>query len=236
LQNLSREEWDKQQIEQTTVPVVLKRELKVTVSDDEAKKFYDENTPKFEQPEMVRASHVLFGTLDSATNAELPADKKAAKRKLAEDVLKRARAGEDFAKLAKEYSDDPGSKDTGGEYTFPRGKMVPEFETAAFSMQTNQISDIITTQFGYHIIKLSEKIPAKKMELAKVSSDIKDYLAQQQLQEKIPDFITKLKADANLEILDPKLKLKEFPAGTNPPGARALPTPTPKPGAKPSAQ
>ena len=82
-----------------------------------------------------------------------------------EGLLKRARAGEDFAKLAKEYSEDPGSKDKGGEYKFPRGQMVPEFEAAAFSLKTNQVSDIVTTSFGYHIIKLSEKIPAQKVEL-----------------------------------------------------------------------
>ena len=81
-----------------------------------------------------------------------------------EGLLKRARAGEDFAKLAKEYSEDPGSKDKGGEYKFPRGQMVPEFEAAAFSLGTNQVSDIVTTRFGYHIIKLSEKIPARKVE------------------------------------------------------------------------
>jgi peptidyl-prolyl cis-trans isomerase C len=232
LQNLTREEWDKQQIDQTTVPVVLKRELKVSASDEEAKKFYDENPSKFEQPEMVRASHVLISTRDNATNSELSEEKKKEKRKLAEDILKRARAGEDFAKLAKDYSDDPGSKDKGGEYTFPRGQMVPEFETAAFSLKTNEVSDIVTTQFGYHIIKLSEKMPAKKMELAKVSSDIKDYLSQQELQSKIPDYITKLKADANLEILDPKLKLKEFPDAANPPSAHPLPTPATKADAK----
>ena len=96
-------------------------------------------------------------------------EQKAAKRKEMEGLLKRARAGEDFAKLAKEYSEDPGSKDKGGEYTFPRGQMVPEFEAAAFSLNTNQVSDIVTTRFGYHIIKLSEKIPAQKVEFAKVA-------------------------------------------------------------------
>src|SRR4029077_13997828 len=127
------------------------------------KKFYDENPAKFEQPETVRASHILLSTKDSSTNTELTDDKKAAKKKQAEDLVKRARAGEDFAKLAKEFSDDPGSKDKGGEYTFPRGQMVPEFEAAAFAMKTNQISDVVTTQFGYHIIKLIDKTPAHKI-------------------------------------------------------------------------
>jgi parvulin-like peptidyl-prolyl isomerase len=126
-----------------------------------------------------------------------------------EGILKRARDGEDFAKLAKENSEDPGSKDKGGEYTFPRGQMVPEFEAAAFSLKTNQVSDIVTTQFGYHIIKLSEKIPAKKVEFEKVSTEITDYLKQQQTQKQLPDYISKLKKESGLEILDEKLKPKE---------------------------
>ena len=140
----------------------------------------------------------------------MPPAKKNEKHKLAEDLLKRARAGEDFAKLAKEYSEDPGSKDNGGEYTFPRGKMVPEFESAAFSLKTNQVSDIVTSQYGYHIIKLLEKISAKKTDLnTNVVADIRNYLTQQEVQNKLPDYMVKLKKDANVEILDDKLKAAE---------------------------
>jgi peptidyl-prolyl cis-trans isomerase C len=197
--------------EELTADAVLRRELKVNVSDDEVKKFYDENPGQFEEPEMVRAAHILIGTRDSVTGSELSDEKKAAKKKIAEDVLKRARSGEDFAALAKEYSEDPGSKDKGGEYTFPRGKMVPEFEAAAFSLNTNQVSDIVTTQFGYHIIKLYEKLPAKKVELAKVKDDIKDYLSRDALQKQVPDYLEKLQKDANIQILDEKLKPAEMP-------------------------
>src|SRR5437763_13727165 len=111
---------------------------------------------------MVRASHILIATSDPATGTEMSESEKKAKRKIADDLLKRAKAGEDFAKLAKENSEDPGSKDKGGEYTFPRGQMMPEFEAAAFSLNTNQVSDVVTTPYGFHIIKLYEKIPAHK--------------------------------------------------------------------------
>lgn len=161
----SQDELRAKMTEESTAETVLERELKPHVTDEDVKKYYDDNPSRFEQPEMVRASHVLISTRDPETGKELSDDKKAAKRKLAEDVLKRARAGEDFAKLAKEYSEDPGSKDKGGEYIFPRKKMVPEFETAAFALKPNEVSDIVTTQFGYHIIKLSEKIPAKVAKL-----------------------------------------------------------------------
>jgi parvulin-like peptidyl-prolyl isomerase len=199
--------------EEATAEAVLDRELKVAVTDADVKKFYDENPTKFEEPEMVRASHILLGTLDSTTRQPLSDEKKAAKRKQAEDLLKRARAGEDFAKLAKEYSEDPGSKEKGGEYTFPRNAMVPEFESAAFSLNTNQISDIVTTQFGYHIIKLSEKIPAHQVTLAKVADELKDGLKRRETEKLLPDYIEKLKKESNVEILDEKLKPKEAPGG-----------------------
>ena len=212
-QGLTREQWEKERVDQLVIALTLDRELKIAISDPEARKYYDEYPARFEEPEMVRASHVLIGTRDPATNAELPEDKKQAKRKLADDVLKRARAGEDFAKLAAEYSDDPGSKDKGGEYTFPRGQMVPEFESTAFSLRTNQISDIVTTQFGYHIIKLSEKIPAHKVEFEKVVDKLKEGLKQQELQKQLPDYIAKLKKDAAVEIVDAKLKAIDPEAG-----------------------
>ena len=222
LMGTTREEVIVEWTDSATAESVLKRELKVNITDADAKKYYDENPARFEQPEMVRAAHILLMTTDPKTNAELTEDQKAAKRKEMEGILKRARAGEDFAKLAKEYSEDPGSKDKGGEYKFPKGQMVAEFEAAAFSLNTNQISDIITTRFGFHIIKLLEKLPAKKVEFAKAEPDIKDGLTQQALQKQFPEYLAKLKKDAGVEILDEKLKPKEnaeapgLPAGHPP--------------------
>ena len=220
LMGATREEVLAKWTESAIAETVLKRELKVNVTDADARKYYDDNPARFEEPEKVRASHILLMTTDPKTNTELTEAQKTAKHKEMEGLLKRARAGEDFAKLAKEYSEDPGSKDKGGEYTFPRGQMVPEFEAAAFSLGTNQVSDIITTRFGYHIIKLSEKIPAKKVEFEKALPDIKDGLTQQELQKQFPDYIAKLKTEANVEILDEKLKAQELPAATALPASR----------------
>ena len=216
---LSVERLQQKLTEEATAESALLRELKVNVTDDDVKKFYDGNPTQFEQAEMVRASHVLISTKDSKTGEDLSEDAKKEKLKLAQGIVEKARKGEDFAKLAKEYSDDPGSKDKGGEYTFPRGQMVPEFESAAFSLKTNQVSDLVTTQFGYHIIKLSEKIPAKKIELSKVSEQVRDHLKRQELGKNAPDFIEKLKKETGLEILDEKLKKQdnlELPAGHPP--------------------
>jgi len=207
--------------EQVAAEAVILRELKIDVTDADIKKFYDDtnNTAKFEEPEMVRASHILLMTQDPKTGQEISKADKDAKLKTMEGLLKRARAGEDFAKLAKEFSEDPGSKDKGGEYTFPRGQMVPAFETAAFALKTNEISDIITTQFGYHIIKLSEHLPAQKVALDKVSPRIKNYLKQQELAKLAPEYMAKIRKEADVEILDAKLKPQEAPADALP-GAR----------------
>jgi peptidyl-prolyl cis-trans isomerase C len=214
------EKWS----EALTAEAVLKRELKINITDADAKKYYDENPARFEQPEMVRASHILLTTRDPSSGAELADDKKAAKRKEMDSLLKRARAGEDFAKLAKEYSEDPGSRDKGGEYKFPRGgQMPPEFEAAAFSLKTNQVSDVVTTSYGYHIIKLHEKFPAQKVDYAKAGSDIKEGLTAQAMQKQFPDYVRKLRQEAGVEILDEKLKLKEVPDTGLPPGHPPLP-------------
>jgi peptidyl-prolyl cis-trans isomerase C len=202
--NLTLEVLQTRLVEEATAEAVLKSNVKVT--DEQVKKFYEDNPSQFEEPEMVRASHILIGTKDAKTGEDLKDDAKKAKKKQADDLLKRARGGEDFAKLAKEFSEDPGSKESGGEYTFGRGKMVPEFEAAAFSLKTNQISDIVTTQFGYHIIKLSEKIPAKKVEFDKMKTEIKDYLEKQEMDKMLPDYYAKIKKEADVQILDEKLK------------------------------
>ncbi len=207
--------------EEATAEAVIAREVKVTVTDDDVKKFYEENPARFEEPEMLRACHILLGTIDPVTRQPLTAGQKEAKRKQAEDLLQRVKKGEDFAKLAKEYSEDPGSKDRGGEYTFPRGQMVPEFEAAAFALGENQISDVVTTQYGYHIIKLLEKIPAKKIELAKVTDRVKEGLTQQAIQKQLPEYFQKLRKDEPVEILDEKLKLaEEDPLATSKPDSK----------------
>jgi len=204
----TRAQWEKQQTEQATLPVILERELKVNVSDDDIKKFYEDptNVAAFEQPEMVRASHILLMTQDPETHQPLSDEKKAAKKKQMEDILKQAKSGADFGELAKKYSEDPGSKDKGGEYTFPRGQMVKEFEETAFSLKTNEISGIVETSFGYHIIKLSEKLPAKKVDYDKVKEGIKDHLTRTAFQKQLPAYTGKLVKDADIKILDEKLK------------------------------
>jgi parvulin-like peptidyl-prolyl isomerase len=202
-----------------TAQAALVRELKITVTDAEAKKFYDEHPAEFEQPEMVRVAQLFLGIHDPATGAELSDTEKAAKNKKVGDILKRARAGEDFKKLVEQYSEDPASKNKGGEYTIARGQTPPEFEAAAFSLGTNQISDVVTTASGYHLIKLLEKVPAKKLEYATIADNLKRLLIQQKSAQLAPTYMATLRKQAVVEILDPDLKAvaeqSESDLGTN---------------------
>ncbi len=162
----------RKQLERTIgLEKVLEMEMKAAgespeATEVEAKKFYDDNAKRFSSPEQVRASHILI-----KADLKDEAAKTAAKTKIA-DLLKRARGGEDFAELAKQYTEDEGSKAKGGEYVFPRGRMVKPFDDAAFSLEVGQISDIVETAFGYHIIKLSEKIPAESTSFDEAKEDI----------------------------------------------------------------
>ena len=190
--------------EEATAEMVMRSKVKVT--DEDVKKFYDDHPGDFEQPEMVRVTHIMLLTADPKTGTPLSEDQRKAKRKLIDDLLKRVKAGEDISKLAKEYSEDPRAKETGGESTFPREGAPLEFAAAAFSLKTNQISDVVTTSLGYHIIKLSEKIPARKYDLAKVSPDIKDYLTTEEIKKIARQTYVDLRKEANVQILDPHLK------------------------------
>jgi parvulin-like peptidyl-prolyl isomerase len=193
----------------------LKRELNIAVSDADAKEFYAKHTADFEQPELAHVRHILLMTIDPNTRTSLSTNTVAAKRKQADDLLKQIRGGADFAKLAKDFSEDPGSKVNGGELQeFSRGQMVPEFEAAAFSLTNNQVSEVITTQFGYHIIQLLDKTAAKKYgftdKLSQVNKTVADICKSEVEAEKIkqlaPDYVKKLRADLGVEITDPKLK------------------------------
>jgi len=165
-------------------------------SDAEAKDFYEKNPDKFKQGETLRASHILI-RVDETADA---ATKQKAKARI-DGILKRARAGEDFAKLAKENSAD-GSAAQGGDLgAFPRGQMVPAFDQAAFALKPGEISDVVTTQFGYHIIKAVEHKDAATVPLAEVSEKVKQYLSNQKKQVKADEFIAGLKQKSKIEVL-----------------------------------
>ncbi len=191
-------------VEQQLFQLILVREATngIVIKDAEVTNFYRDNPNQFKIPERVHVAHILISTLDPLTQQALPPEKKKEKLKLATELKARAEKGEDFAALVKQYSDDPGSKNKGGEYTFARGKMVLEFEDAAFSMKVNQISDPVETQFGYHIIKLLERLPASTEDFASAQASIHDYLVEREAEKRLPAYFEKIKAAAGVKILD----------------------------------
>ncbi len=167
-----------------------------TVTDQEAKDFYDKNPDRFKQGEAVRASHILIRVNDKADAAT----KKKARAEI-DSVLKQVRAGGDFAKLAQEHSQD-GSAAQGGDLNyFGRGQMVAPFDAVAFSLKPGQISNVVTTPFGYHIIKVTDHKPARTVSYDEASAQIKQFLTQQRQQQKADDFIAGLKKKSKIEVL-----------------------------------
>ena len=223
--------------QENTAQAVKIRELNVTATDAEAKQYYDDTNhlADFEQPETVHVCHILLLTIDPVTRAPLPADQQQAKRKQIDDLLKRIRGGADFAALAKQYSEDPASKDNTNEITLARGNpgIPPEIEAAAFSLTNNQVSDVIATAYGYHIIKLLDKTPAKKLALTDkvpmgdvtIASRVKDFLIQQKTEKLAPAYLEKLRKAADVQILDADLKAAAAAAAA---AAANAPVPTPE--------
>jgi parvulin-like peptidyl-prolyl isomerase len=208
---MTPDEWRANIAEQATAHLVLV--AKANITDEDVKKFYDDNPSQMEQEEKARVNFIMMGNVDPLTGAPLSNDQLAAKRKQMEDLRDRAQHGEDFAKLAQNYSENTSTKDNGGEITLARGagRVPPEFETAAFALETNQVSDVITTQAGFFLIKLRERIPARKATLAEASPDIRRYLETVAFRKIVPGYLAQLKKDAGVEILDPTLKDADTP-------------------------
>jgi peptidyl-prolyl cis-trans isomerase C len=166
-------------------------------SDADCKEYYDKNPDRFKLGEAVRASHILILADEKADEAA----KKQARAKI-EAINKRVKAGEDFAKLAQENSQD-GSAAQGGDLDFfGRGRMVPPFEQAAFALKPGEVSDIVTTQFGYHIIKVTERRDSSTIPYDdRLQERLKQILIEQRKQEKAASFVSSLKQKSKIEVL-----------------------------------
>jgi peptidyl-prolyl cis-trans isomerase C len=180
---------------QKLVETKVVAEIKVT--DAEEKAFYDKNQAQMKRPERVHVRHILVKVDKSAS----PVEKTKAKEK-AESLLAKIKAGGDFAKLATENSDDPGSKQRGGDLSWvPRGQTVPQFEAAAFALkQPNDLSPVVETDYGYHVIQLLEHQDAGAVPFAEVKDKIGEFLKQQQQQEKVQNHLKELRAKGKVEV------------------------------------
>jgi parvulin-like peptidyl-prolyl isomerase len=182
---------------------------KTDVSDEEAKKFYEENKAEFEQPETVKASHILFRV--SKEDSEEVVNQKL---KAAQGAEARAKKGEDFAALAKELSEEPGAKESGGDLGFfPKDRMVPEFAEAAFSEKVGEVSDPVRTQFGWHVIKVTDKKPAGTPPYDEVKAQLITYLKAKKQEEVAQQVLKSLRDSAKIENTLPPPAAAPSPSG-----------------------
>ena len=165
-------------------------------TDADVRDFYDKNPDRFKRAETVRASHILL-RIDPAAD---DATKKQTKAKI-DGLLTRAKGGEDFAALAKQNSQDSSAEQGGDLGYFPKEKMVPAFADVAFALKTGEISDVVTTQFGVHIIKVTDRKPGGTVPLEEVSPQVKQYLTEQKKQQQAQAFIEQVRQKAKIEVL-----------------------------------
>jgi peptidyl-prolyl cis-trans isomerase C len=169
---------------------------RAAVTPQQVEAFYTGNPGEFQRAERIHARHILIRVAPDADAAA----KEQARAKIA-DLLTQSRAGGDFAALAKQHSEDPGSGPTGGDLGFfERGQMVGPFDAAAFALTPGQTSEIVETQFGFHIIRLEEKEDAGAVPLTEVRPQIEQFLQGRNREEQAQAFIDALKAKGKIEI------------------------------------
>lgn len=175
----------------------------IEISDEDLKAYYENNPDQFETPEQIKARHILIKTDEEADEAE----KQAAREKIKE-LEKRIEEGEKFSEVAKEESECPSSERGGDLGYFSKGQMVKPFEEAAFSVAVGDVSDIVETRFGYHLIKAEDKKEASKKSFDEVEDQIKEQLEQQKVKEQLPSYVENLKEAGDVEI--------NMPTGSSP--------------------
>ena len=180
------------------VSKVLEAEIgpKVSVQPKDIDAFYQQNLDRFKEGETVHASHILIAIPEKADAAQ-----KQQSRAQAEGLLKQIQAGADFAQLARTRSQDSSSAARGGDLGFfASGQMDPAFETAAFALKPGEVSSLVETPYGFHIIKLHERRPPRTIPLTEVRAQIGQFLTDQQRDEMTVDFVEQLKTKGKVEM------------------------------------
>ena len=185
------------------------------ISPSELLSYYNQHKSEFQQQEEIKASHILIKT-EAGPDGKVSAAADAAARKKAEDILKKLRAGANFEELAKKESDDKASAINGGSLGFfQRGSMVPEFEKAAFSLNKGQISDLVKTQYGYHIIRVDDKHQAGTPSIEQVKEKIEPFLKQQKAQREAEALANSVQSEAGSQGLDAAAAKHALPVVTS---------------------
>jgi len=194
--NVTEAEIKTQFMKGTAIRELVDKEVgeKVTVSDKETKAYYDANKESFKEPEQVRASHILI-----KVDPKAEASQKAETRKRVEEIQERLKKGEEFSTLAKEFSQCPSSAKGGDLGYFRRGQMVKPFDEVAFALKPGELSDIVETKFGYHLIKVMDKKAPGTASYEEVKPRIEQNLKREKFQKEFSLYTEKLKEKAKIE-------------------------------------
>jgi peptidyl-prolyl cis-trans isomerase C len=179
-----------------SIQVFIQQEVMpgIEVGEDACRSYFEENQEQFKMPDRIRASHILFLVEETAT----PEDEAEAQANAAQ-ILERARSGEDFAQLAQEFSEGPSAPRGGDLGYFQKGQMVSPFEEAAFALDVGEISDVVRTRFGYHVIKLVDRQDAGPVAYDEAAPRIKNVLQQQMLGDRLQAIIQELRENADIQ-------------------------------------
>jgi peptidyl-prolyl cis-trans isomerase C len=168
----------------------------VKVTEAQVEEYFHAHPEEMRRPEAVRASHILV----LAEEGKASAEERQAARERAREVLARLRAGEDFAALARQYSQD-GSAERGGDLGyFARGRMTPNFERAAFALPVGGLSGVVETPFGYHVIRVTDRQPPRTFTLAEIREPLRQRLEEQERERRSRELLEALRGEARIEI------------------------------------
>ena len=193
---LTVEEIEKSITSQLAVQQIIKKELedKISIPNSEIEKFYNENPNYFKSEESVKAAHILIKVDNKAEEAAISE----AKKKI-EGILASVKGGADFAETAKKSSEGPSGPGGGDLGFFTKGKMVKPFEDAAFALKVGEVSDVVRSPFGFHIIKVTDKKEAGVTPLKEVEEKIKSFLSKTQGEKLFNTYVEKLRTTAKIE-------------------------------------
>jgi peptidyl-prolyl cis-trans isomerase SurA len=178
--------------------VSMEVRAKIQVGESEMREYYETNRAKYSEEDTFRARHIFI-----RTNEKAPPDEIKRSMTTALMVLAEAKSGKDFAELAKSYSEDPSARKDGGNLgTFKKGDMMPELEGAIMSMKTGDVSELVYTPSGFHIVKLEERITGKMKPFEKVKGDIEEALYRKKSEDRFTQWAKELRSKSSIEIKD----------------------------------
>ncbi len=196
-EGLSLEDYRQQLREQIRRAKLVSRVVrkKVILDEESLKEFYSEHIERFKEPDQIRASHILIVIPREADDLLVEAYRHKGKT-----ILEKLRRGEDFQGLARVYSDDASAKNGGDLGFFKRGELLPEFELAAFSLQPGQVSGLVRTRIGFHIIKVTERKEGSIIPYEEVTEKVKDQYIKEESERLYEVWLKKVKAESFIEV------------------------------------